>query len=111
VATREGFVHVPVLETQQPGAELKWTFTGTAAGIAVTAGPDAGIIAWRIDNGPEQQRDLFTQWSRGLYLPWYCILVQGLKPGKHVLRLQVLARRNAESRGTGCRIVHFLVNQ
>jgi len=111
VGTRAGFVHVPVLETNQPGAELKFTFSGTAVGIAVTAGPDAGIIAWQIDNGPLQQRDLFTQWSKGLYLPWYCILGQGLKPGKHVLRLHVLARKNADSLGTGCRIVHFLVNQ
>jgi sialidase-1 len=111
VATREGFVHVPVLETHQPGAELKFTFTGTAVGIAVTAGPDAGIIGWRIDNGPEKQLDLFTQWSGGLYLPWYCTLGQGLKPGRHILKLRVLEPKNAASKRTVCRIVHFLVNQ
>ena len=111
VPTRDGFVHVPVLATDKPDSELNFGFTGTAVGIAVTAGPDAGIIAWRIDKGPEQEGDLFTQWSKGLYLPWYCILGQGLKPGPHVLQLHVTEKRNAASRGTACRIVHFLVNQ
>jgi sialidase-1 len=109
--TREGFVHVPVLETVKPDDPLEFAFTGTAVGISVTAGPDAGIIAWQIDKGPEQTRDLFTQWSGGLYLPWYCILGQALKPGSHVLRLRVLAQKNTASQGTACRIVHFLVNQ
>jgi sialidase-1 len=79
-------------------------------GVAVTAGPDAGIIAWQIDKGPEKTLDLFTQWSKGLYLPWYCILGQGLKPRRHVLRLRVLEKKNPASGGTVCRIVHFLVN-
>jgi sialidase-1 len=109
--TREGFVHVPVLETTKPDAPLEFAFTGTAVGIAVTAGPDAGIIAWQIDKGPEQTQDLFTQWSAGLYLPWYCVLGQALKPGSHVLRLRVLDQKNTASQGTACRIVHFLINQ
>jgi len=109
--TRPGFVHVPVLETATPDAPLIFSFTGTAVGVNVAAGPDAGIVAWQIDGGPEQELDLFTQWSKGLYLPWYCILGQGLQPGKHMLRLHVLATKNSASEGTVCRIVHFLVNE
>lgn len=109
--TRPGFVHVPVLETSNPDAPLEFSFAGDAVGIAVTAGPDAGIVAWQIDGGPEHQLDLFTQWSMGLYLPWYCILGQGLSNGKHILRLRTLATKNPASEGTVCRIVHFLVNE
>lgn len=110
-AVRQGFVHVPVLETTKAGAALSFTFNGEAAGIAVTAGPDAGIIAWSVDGGREQTLDLFTPWSGGLHLPWYCVLGQGLKKGRHLLKLRVLEQKNAGSKGTACRIVHFLVDR
>ena len=110
-ATRPGFVDVPVLETTQPGAVLTFSFAGNAVGIAVTAGPDAGIIGYSVDGGAERRLDLFTPWSGGLHLPWYCVLGQGLKKGRHVLRLWVSEQKNTNSKGTACRIVHFLVNQ
>jgi alpha-L-fucosidase len=109
--TRHGFVHVPVLEASAPGAELTLSFTGTAVGIAVVSGPDAGIISYGIDNGPFRDMDLYTQWSSGLHLPWYLLLGNGLMDAPHVLHIRVSGEKNPRSQGNACRIVHFLVNK
>ncbi|TKC09572.1 SGNH/GDSL hydrolase family protein [Pedobacter frigoris] len=61
IDTRAGFVNVPVLSSVSLGAVLKLKFKGTAVGMAILSGPDAGIVNYRIDNGPEKQVDLFTQ--------------------------------------------------
>ncbi|MET3879169.1 hypothetical protein [Chitinophaga sp. OAE865] len=62
------------------------------------------MISYRIDDGAVQQKDLRTQWSKSLYLPWYLILGDDLAPGKHTLRLQ------KKGDGSVCRVVYFLVN-
>ena len=49
--TRAGFVNVPMLVAEQPGATLKFKFEGTAVGIVVVAGPDTGHVAYSIDGG------------------------------------------------------------
>ena len=109
-ATRPGYRQVPVLETLSPGATLSFPFRGTAVGIAVVSGPDAGRIACSIDNGPYHDTELYTQWSNRLHLPWYVLLGDGLSNGRHVLHLRVLSAKDNRSRGTACRIVYFLVN-
>lgn len=109
--TRQGFVNVPVLVAEHEPAALSLSFSGTAAGITVLAGPDAGTIHYSIDGGAEQSIDLYTQWSSGLHLPWYLVLADGLKKGKHQLRISLSAQANAASKGTACRIVYFLVNK
>lgn len=107
--TRKGFVNVPVLSSEHPGANLSLNFTGDAIGIAVISGPDAGIISYSID-GAQQQIDLFTPWSKSLHLPWYLILGSGLKKGNHVLNISIDQTRNVNSKGNACRIVYFLKN-
>ena len=109
--TREGFVDVPILTGSTPGRILKFRFRGTAAGIAITAGPDAGIIEYRIDNGKWESMDLFTQWSRGLHLPWFLLLGDGLNSDSHTLSIRMSSQRNSGSTGTVCRIRYFLVNR
>ncbi|MES2110792.1 MAG: SGNH/GDSL hydrolase family protein [Bacteroidota bacterium] len=109
--TREGFVHIPVLANTTPGEELTLTFGGTAVGIAVVSGPDAGIISYRVDESPEKTIDLFTEWSSGLHLPWYLLLTSALPPGNHTLHIKVQKNHNFNSKGSVCRIVHFLVNK
>lgn len=108
--TRPGFVHVPVLSATTPGAALTLHFRGTAAGIAVVSGPDAGTIRYSIDNGPANTMDLYTQWSSWLHLPWYEVLGSGLAEGPHVLHITIDQTKNARSKGYAVRIVHFLVN-
>jgi sialidase-1 len=110
VNTRPGFVHLPVLAAEKPGAELEFAFTGNAVGIAVVSGPDAGIIEYNIDGGAFKKIDLYTQWSSSLHLPWYLLLGSGLTEAPHKLRLRIDGDRNPKSKGTSCRIVHFLLN-
>lgn len=108
--TRPGFVRVPVLASSTPGAELTLPFTGTAVGIAVVSGPDAGIISYAVDSASFRDKDLYTQWSSGLHLPWYLLLGAGLTDGPHVLHIKISGGKNPRSLGNACRIVHFLVN-
>ena len=39
------------LEATEPGAELTVEFSGTAIGLPMVAGPDVGIIEWKVDDG------------------------------------------------------------
>lgn len=105
VGTRAGFVKVPMLVSDTAHASVEYSFTGRTIGISIVSGPDAGVISYRIDGGAVQQKDLRTQWSKGLYLPWYLILGDDLAPGKHTLSLQ------KESDAAVCRVVYFLVNK
>ena len=108
--TRPGFVNVPMLVAEKPRAELTFPFKGTAAGVWIIAGPDVGIIEYRIDGGPWQPRDQYTRWSRGLHLPWILVLADELPDAKHTLTLRTTARKNPANRGHACRIVLFCVN-
>lgn len=109
--TRERFVHVPVLQTEKPGAALTLVFKGDAIGIAIVSGPDAGTISYSVDNSPVKHIDLYTQWSSQLHLPWYLLLGSGLKNGTHKLWLSTDSAKNAASKGSACRIVYFLINR
>jgi pimeloyl-ACP methyl ester carboxylesterase len=108
--TRAGFVGVPVLEGATPGAVARLEFEGSAVGLFVVAGPDTGQIEYRVDGGPWQVRELFTQWSSGLHLPWAVVLAAGLPEGPHALEWRVAGSHDARSTGGVVRIVHFLVN-
>ncbi|WP_315814734.1 GDSL-type esterase/lipase family protein [Paraflavitalea speifideaquila] len=108
--TRPGFVHRPILVATTPGATLILPFKGTAIGMAIVSGKDAGIVAYAIDNGPFQEIDLYTQWSKSLHLPWYILFSSDLKKGKHTLQLKIQEVKNSKSTGNACRIVYFLVN-
>jgi len=108
--TRAGFVGVPVLSADRPGANLSLHFTGDAIGIAIISGPDAGIINYAIDGAQQKQTDLFTPWSKSLHLPWYLVLGSGLKKGNHVLNISIDQTKNVNSKGNACRIVYFLKN-
>ena len=109
-STRANFVDVPMLEGTFPGKVIKFHFKGDAVGIAVAAGPDAGIIEYSIDDATWKKQDLFTSWSSGLHLPWFYTLGSGLKPGNHVLQIRLTGDRNPESLGNSCRIRYFYYN-
>lgn len=109
--TRQGFVNVPVLEGVKPGASFRFSFEGTAVGIAIVSGSDAGKIRYSVDGKTAKITDLYTQWSGMLHLPWYIILGDELTEGKHELKVEILPEKNIASKGNACRIVHFLVNK
>ncbi|MBO9732572.1 MAG: SGNH/GDSL hydrolase family protein [Chitinophaga sp.] len=103
VPTREGFVKVPMLVSGKAHATVAFAFTGRTVGVSVLSGPDAGVITYRIDNGPVQTKNIRTQWSKSLYLPWYLVLGDDLAPGKHILTIETGDAAEVT------RIVHFLV--
>lgn len=109
--TRKGYVNVPMLCADKPGDELSFKFKGKAVGIAVAAGPDAGIIEYSIDGADFKQLDLFTQWSSQLHLPWYYVLDAELSSKKHLLTIKISEDQNPESKGHACRIKHFFINE
>jgi sialidase-1 len=110
VQTREGYVKVPMLICTIPGKILKFGFKGTAVGLAVASGPDAGIIDYCIDGREWHSLDLFTQWSNALHLPWFITLGDDLKQGDHTLKIRLSMNKNQASKGTACRIRYFYVN-
>lgn len=109
--TRANYVDVPMLVGKSSKGIIKFQFEGTAVGIAVAAGKDAGIIEYSIDKGPWSKQDLFTKWSRHLHLPWYYTLSTGLVDKKHTLRIRISEHKNSQSIGTACRIRYFYVNK
>lgn len=108
--TRAGFVNVPMLEGTKPGAELSVRFEGRAFGLFLAAGPDAGVIEYRIDQGPWKTRDSFTRWSRGLHLPWVLMLESELESGPHQIDLRLADSKNESAVGTALRVRDILVN-
>ena len=110
LGTRKGFVHVPMLIASTPASTLTLNFKGNAVGMSVVSGADAGTVAYSIDNGPEKELDLYTQWSKSLHLPWYVLFGSDLKEGSHTLKLRISDHKNEKSNGNACRIVHFLIN-
>jgi hypothetical protein len=111
VGTRKGYTRVDMLVGRQPGDCLSLPFEGRAVGIMVAAGPDAGMIEFRIDSGDWQSLDLFTAWSTQLYLPWYYTLAAELEPGPHTLELRIGKEKNENSLGTSCILKSFFVNE
>ncbi len=107
---RTGFVHVPAVETTSPGSTLQLEFEGTAIGLSLVSGPDAGLLTYSVDGGKFKDIDTFTQWSKQLHLPWFLLLESHLKKGRHVLTLKMSDRRNPASEGNASRILSFLVN-
>jgi lysophospholipase L1-like esterase len=108
--TRANYVNVPMLVGEYPGKIIKFQFKGNAVGIAIAAGPDAGIIEYSIDESDWKKQDLFTQWSSGLYLPWFYTLGSGLKAGKHTLQIRLTDEKNPESIGNKCVLRYFYFN-
>jgi len=111
VGTRTNYTDVPMLVGEHPGKIIKFHFEGNAVGIAVAAGPDAGIIEYSIDNSDWEKLDLFQKWSKQLYLPWYYTLGSGLKNKKHTLQIRMTKEKNPESRGNKCVIRYFYFNR
>lgn len=107
---RTGFVDVPALIAETPGATMKLKFSGIGIGVFVASGPDAGNLEFRIDDQAWETCGLFTQWSPSLHLPWAKMLSASLEPGQHELELRIAADADGRSQGHAVRIIHFLVN-
>lgn len=110
VGGRKQFLNRPALIATEVGAEMELDFSGKAIGICIASGPDAGVIEYSIDGKPFKKKDLYTQWSGSIHLPWYIILEDELKDKQHRIRIRMSADKNEKSKGNACRILYFLVN-
>lgn len=111
VGKRANYIDVPMLVGQYPGDQVSFRFTGTAVGIAVAAGPDAGMIQYSLDGGPWHLLDLFTPHSSYLYLPRYYTLAYELAERKHRLDIRLLEQQNEKSTGKTCVLRYFYYQQ
>ncbi|MDD3952847.1 MAG: SGNH/GDSL hydrolase family protein [Lentisphaeria bacterium] len=108
---RARFCQCPVLHANTPGAEFSLDFTGNAIGLFLTAGPDAGLLEFNVDESGWMECDLFHHYSRNLHYPCTRMLAQTLKPGKHAIRIRISVNKNPASSGHAARIMAFALNQ
>ncbi|MCR9201016.1 MAG: alpha/beta hydrolase fold domain-containing protein [Planctomycetaceae bacterium] len=107
---RSRYLSRPLLHCTTPGAATSLDWSGTAVGVFVLAGPDAGQLEFRIDDGPWQTRDLYHRFSRGLHYPRTVILGSGLPDREHRLEIRVGQEKHTGSKGHAIRILDFAVN-
>jgi lysophospholipase L1-like esterase len=107
---RSRFVNDKLLCASKPGAEMALDFDGTAIGIYILAGPDAGIVETSVDRGPYKPFNLFHHYSTGLHYPRTVIFDADLRPGKHILRLRICAKKDERSTGHAMRVLQFVAN-
>ena len=105
---RSRFMQIPMLCADQPGAELILTFTGTAVGVYIVAGPDAGVAEARVDDGDPTEVNLLHAFSKGLHYPRTVMLGTDLPPGAHTLLLRMSPK--TQGAGHAMRIMQFVAN-
>lgn len=110
-AKRGRFVGFPMLVSETPGAIHTVNFEGTAIGVYIVAGPDAGILECSIDGSEPKEFDLFHKYSKGLHYPRTVMFATDLKPGKHILKLVTSGGKNPASKGNAVRIMTFVENR
>ncbi len=108
---RSRFLGIPLLHSEVPGALASISFDGTAIGIYVLAGPDAGQVEFRIDDDKWQTAELYHRYSKGLHYPRTVVLAAGMKPAAHRLEFRIAASQHATSTGTAVRILAVAVNE
>ena len=107
---RAYFTRGPAIWTERAGSELSFSFKGTAAGLFLTAGPDAGDIEVSVDGGPFKKEQLKAKYG-SLHYPYVHILADDLSEGTHKVRLRVVsANRRKGTVGTAVRIHRICVN-
>lgn len=105
---RSRFTSIPMLTADAADAGLELDFEGTALGVYIVAGPDAGILEVSIDGGPFQSYDLYHHYSKGLHYPRSVVFNSELKPGKHQAKIRVSEKTS--SKGHAARIMSFVGN-
>lgn len=104
---RAGYYNCPALIADHAGAEMTYSFEGTAFGLFLAAGRDTGVIEFSADGAPFKPFDTWSPNSRDLNLPWPVILESGLKPGRHTIRIRTTDR---ERERQALHIIHVLLN-
>ena len=107
---RNTFSGLKLLCSDSVNQEIKVDFNGSALGVYLLAGPDAGIIEVSIDGGEWQSRDLYHRYSKGLHYPRTVMLASELSNNDHSARIRLKKRSNNTTKGNSARILQFTVN-
>lgn len=108
---RNRFAGKKLLCATKPGSSCSFEFSGTAVGLYVLAGPDAGAVDFSIDGADFQSAQLFHDYSGGLHYPRTVVLADELAAGKHKVTLRVSPNKDARSKGTAVRILEICVQK
>ena len=103
---RNYFTQGTALWSERSGAELDFSFRGTATGLFLTAGPDAGDIETSVDGGPFVKSRLRADYG-ALHYPYVDMIADGLDEGLHNVRLRIVP---SDRGGTAVRIHRVCVN-
>lgn len=105
---RSRFADRELLCLQGPSAECQLTFSGTALGAYVLAGPDAARLSVSIDGGPFHSRDLYHRFSKGLHYPRTVMFAADLPDGSHSATVRI--DRQSKPDRQAARILNFVAN-
>ena len=105
---RGRFTTIPLLCSARPGDVFTLAFHGTAVGAYLLAGPDAGTVEARIDDGTFQSVSLYHRFSKGLHYPRTVLFATDLSSGNHLLTVRISAE--TKSTGNAVRIIKFVAN-
>ncbi len=109
-AKRSQYLGRSLLHGEKAGAKAVLDFEGSAIGAFVLAGPDAGILEFRVDGNIAGEVDLMHRYSKGLHYPRTVMFAHDLPLGKHRLELKISKKKNPSSKGHAARILEFCVN-
>jgi len=105
---RSNFTEIEMLSTEQAESTFGLSFTGSALGAYLVAGPDAGIIEVSIDGAPFKKYDTFHRYSKGLHYPRTIVFAYDLDDGEHKAIFKM--SKETSSSGTAMRIMHLCGN-
>lgn len=97
--------------TGNVGDELTLEFDGTAIGVLWSKGIDTGAVDIKIDGKEYGTLFAFDDFGVRSEIPYYAIFDDGLKPGKHILKVKVSDKKAAMSLGNKIKIDGFLVGR
>ena len=106
---RDYFTKGEVLWSDKTNGIASVTFSGTALGALLTAGPDAGDLEVSVDDGAFAKVALRAYFG-GLHYPYTQMLADDLKPGTHTVRFRIVPARRGPKTGAVVRINRLYVN-
>ncbi len=107
---RPRFASDQMLYAETVGATTELDFFGSAIGMYVLAGPDAGTLEYSIDGGPFAKADLYHHFSGGLHYPRTVMLDADLQRGDHHVVIRIADDQHENSKGHAVRILNFVAN-
>ena len=99
----------PAIWSETPDAVLSFSFTGSACGAFLTAGPDAGDLEVVVDGGSPKVYHLRADYGQ-LHYPYTQMLADGLAEAPHMVQLRVRATTRKGQAASAVRIHRLYVN-